>query len=586
MLVKPKTNPIAIQQKLLKKFRSLSKIMSPKGDVKVFIQGDKAFTDMKDIYLPAGDFNDPDYLVMLEGLIDHEVGHVCHSAKSAIEKSIEISPLCKWITNAIEDVRMERLVMSTFLGSRKNLALLVDQCLKLGWFVESVEGDSAIQKVTSYILMSARYEYCQQGQLKNAMDTARTHSVDLLGQDVISKIDLILSKIPTLTHSDGAFGLSKEIIDLLASEQSKPDEDKSESGESSEDKSESGESSEDKSESGESSEDKSESGESSEDKSESGESSEDKSESGKSSDDESDESKKDVLKQCLEASEGDLPEDIHQKAREFLEEKSREALDSGAISNIEQHPLTLTRIKTSYEQLDFEAANKASSKVKSPLVRALIDINTDNVSYSKRGLGIDSSKLSGIPCGNHQVFRTESQVRSPNTAIQILVDNSGSMKGYKMRLANASSYALAKGIDSVTGAKSEVLYYPMSNTQVYVAKEFDQRIGQVKSNFEVGATGGTPTGRALQLALQRLAIRAESKKMLFVITDGNPNYNEFDLLERTLHEAKVLGVHVCCFGIGSNKVIGFDSVGYVQVNDITQLHIAVKDAIRANLMGK
>jgi len=129
------------------------------------------------------------------------------------------------------------------------------------------------------------------------------------------------------------------------------------------------------------------------------------------------------------------------------------------------------------------------------------------------------------------------------------------------------------------------LYYPFSqHTEVHVAKSFNEKATATQKYFRVTAGEGTPTGQAMQVALERLAIRPEPRKMLFVITDGDPQSNQIDLVKQSLDEANILGIDVVAFGVCTSKVTGFEENGFVHVDDVSQLHVAVKDAIKQKLL--
>ena len=93
----------------------------------------------------------------------------------------------------------------------------------------------------------------------------------------------------------------------------------------------------------------------------------------------------------------------------------------------------------------------------------------------------------------------------------------------------------------------------------------------------------TPTGEAIMASLRRLALRPEPKKLMFVITDGDPDSVED--VEEALDACQTCNVTVVAFGIGSSHISGFDNVGYVTVNDVSELHLAVKDAISQSLLS-
>jgi len=247
--------------------------------------------------------------------------------------------------------------------------------------------------------------------------------------------------------------------------------------------------------------------------------------------------------------------------------------------------------------LDFVMAQQASSRVKAPLHRLLYDMARRNVSHSKRGHSIDSNRLAGVIAGNFNVFKSEQITKAPNTAISLVVDRSMSMSfsgttksgfqyanDYKIKVVNEACYAIAKGVESLPDVKTEVLYYPFDNN-VSIAKSFKDKTITSKPFFQVDAGGGTPTGRAMQIALERLALQSETKKMMFILTDGEASGDEVTLIQRTINEAQALGIQVVAFGICTRRVTGFEDVGFIELDDISHLHISIKDAIKQKMIN-
>lgn len=95
--------------------------------LRVVIEGNKARTDGSTVYLPAIDQTKEVDLYqqrVMRGFIDHEAGHGRHTDKNAWTKAgvdpgrLQFAPQ---IVNAIEDVRIEKKIISEYPGSQKNL---------------------------------------------------------------------------------------------------------------------------------------------------------------------------------------------------------------------------------------------------------------------------------------------------------------------------------------------------------------------------------------------------------------------------------------------------------------------------------
>lgn len=108
-------NPALLAQRkraLLRKFTLLQQMNTGKSG-NVEIRGTKAGTTGNRTVLPLGNLEDPEYLDMLEGMMDHENGHCKHTDFSvwfAIKHK-----LVKRLTNIFEDIRIEKLVSHEYL---------------------------------------------------------------------------------------------------------------------------------------------------------------------------------------------------------------------------------------------------------------------------------------------------------------------------------------------------------------------------------------------------------------------------------------------------------------------------------------
>lgn len=101
------------------------------GDgVAVSIGGDKAYTDHKTIVIPGFDMNgevSEETQRAMRGYVDHEAGHCRYTPEDLMQRAHDKGGMpLKEMTNAIEDLREERLVMQDFPGAKKNLEAVVN----------------------------------------------------------------------------------------------------------------------------------------------------------------------------------------------------------------------------------------------------------------------------------------------------------------------------------------------------------------------------------------------------------------------------------------------------------------------------
>jgi cobaltochelatase CobT len=87
---------------------------------------------------------------------------------------------------------------------------------------------------------------------------------------------------------------------------------------------------------------------------------------------------------------------------------------------------------------------------------------------------------------------------------------------------------------------------------IEILKEFDEQTRGVASRFQIDCGGGTPMGMAMIWAASQLAPRRETRKMLIVITDGEPD--NVEQVRKLVGMYEKAGVEVIGVGIGCDSV--------------------------------
>nr|WP_247300586.1 hypothetical protein [Bradyrhizobium sp. 179] len=183
---------------------------------------------------------------------------------------------------------------------------------------------------------------------------------------------------------------------------------------------------------------------------------------------------------------------------------------------------------------------------------------------------LHSGSLHRLRTGDDRVFRRLEEHKSQETAVTLLIDNSGSMSGEKMEMAMSAGYALSSTLQRVN-IKHEVigfttmiprgvkdwaeqqeaeeerigrkfsrygaLYHP-------IYKEVNERLTpDVKRRFAIAPytcpMQGNTDGEAVRFAGNRLAMRQEPRKVLIVLSDGHPAGMSYysDEIYSDLHKA-------------------------------------------------
>jgi hypothetical protein len=165
---------------------------------------------------------------------------------------------------------------------------------------------------------------------------------------------------------------------------------------------------------------------------------------------------------------------------------------------------------------------------------------------------LHTAGLHRLAAGDDRVFRRLHVNESKDVAVELLIDNSGSMQGIKMDTAMEAGYALSSTLERV-GIQHEVIGFttiwqpwlpesmetrqaaadsgiPYSRYEpIYmpVYKGFDERLtSEVKRRFAAAPhqdfMGSNVDGESIEMAAWRLMRRKETRKVLIVLSDGNP----------------------------------------------------------------
>ena len=569
---------------LLRKFTLLQQMNTGRSG-NISITGSDACTNGVFTRLPIGDFEDPEYLDMLEGMIDHENGHYKHTDfKVGIEYAH--NKFISVLSNVFEDIRIEKLVGDEYPGARQNLEKLVRVIIKKGYFPFITEEHSLAVKIQMFFLYYGRYHFLHQYTIKSHSDKASELLMKSL-PNVFSKLLDVAKRSGSQLGSQDGYDLALEVVEILRQEQQ--DQNDNQSGDSSDDN-QSGDSSDDN-QSGDSSDDN-QTGDSSDDN-QTGDSSDDNQTDNSKSSDEKDKSGyslnacSDDIQSALDADEDELICDLHKKIRELMEEKAEE-FEQKFVEEFDAPyfapalPFTCKKSANASGIPDWVTeARMNSQRIKTVLHSILYDRNKSKRSFDKQGTDLCSGAIWGVKAGNSRIFRTDAITRAPNSAFTILVDKSGSMGSSDMRTANVAAYSIAQALEFLKGTECEVLYYPFGSHDEphnHVAKAFNERMASVTStSFNVHANGGTPTAEALLGAVTNLIQRKEERKIIFLITDGDtagPN------VKAALQECDVLGITVIGIGIKTGELSGFENRPTMLIDQCADLAPAMFNFLR------
>lgn len=226
---------------------------------------------------------------------------------------------------------------------------------------------------------------------------------------------------------------------------------------------------------------------------------------------------------------------------------------------------------------------------------------------------LHAPSLHRLRVNDDRVFSRKHEHKSKETAVTLLIDNSGSMQGKKIELAMTAGYALASTLERV-GMASEVIgfttgcgdrnYYALRSAVqedggfyhrfmpivMPIYKEFDERINSVvkariayMAYAQLGMVANID-GESLEYAAIRLMKRREPRKVILVLSDGAPSgaQNAGAHLKKVAADLNKMGIDCVAIGIQDDSVRHFYD-RYVVLKDARELPGLVMNELRSIL---
>ena len=316
-------------------------------------------------------------------------------------------------------------------------------------------------------------------------------------------------------------------------------------------------------------------------------------------DDKSDFNVSDKLREVLDEIDEDT--DTDDIAKELGEEITKEA---GAAMEADKTyhatPEALADDKWEYATKSPEGYEKAKSMVADQikgmkgklmnLIRAQ-SLGSIKIDQDEGELDIDALHL--VPTGSRRVFQQATEGNQLDTAVSIMIDQSGSM-GYGQAVGNAAYYARIMAVAlaetfSALNVPFEIIGFHNSFSVPYGAgreyemqfrhreshmratglrfeifKDFGEKYRKVKERLgTITGHGDNTDGEALMEVAKRLAVRPEKRKLLFAVSDGQPASQRTETRVLQQHLLEVVrqvsdaGIEVIGIGAGTRSVEEF-----------------------------
>ena len=626
--------------------RKTSTVFGRKEDVSVSFQGTDAMTDGNHIILPAMDFESDitdEEASIIRGYTDHEAGHIRHTNFRAIERMHKKEPKNKlWhqLQNAIEDIFLEKRVISEYEGAKDNL-VATSKCVNEQFLEACVEKEGFEDRMKSRVWISP-VAITWEGR-KHYGDNSANECLEKLPAELRTDVERWTSEIDKCKKTQDVIDLAKKIeLEIREKEEEDPttpppttptDGEGSPEGECPPE----------------------------------GKTDKPTEERPTEKEDEEGKGKAKIRDEEEETSEGGEPKDEEgggeaskpeDKPEEPIEDSVYEDFDyENAVKKVKDaHDPTSSEVRT--DKNNYSAMTTAHDKwhhrtdevdkygrctqgttlamgtagkydkiletmsgdvnlMRRKLEKALLAKQNRDWDFGKEMGRLDSKRFTSAVVGKPNVFKMKTDRREMDTAVCLLVDLSASMGGSKIFLAQQCAMAIAEAIDR-TGIKYEILGFTTSECQstklaprckpkdyhrytryesieMYIFKHFKERLFEAKgaiAQISRVRKEENVDGESVAYAYSRLKERNEKRKVLMVLSDGAPachTYNVSQLrnhLERTV--AKIDAepdVTVVGIGIADTNVERYYPK-HIVVNSVESLATEAMGELSSILLGE
>lgn len=191
---------------------------------------------------------------------------------------------------------------------------------------------------------------------------------------------------------------------------------------------------------------------------------------------------------------------------------------------------------------------------------------------------LDVNALWRMSMNQPDVFVKKGEPRETDYVVSVLVDNSGSMSGgvkderntflgTKVSLAREACAVLEEGLNGLIPIKIQRFdeYDSIIHREIRGWHDKSKENKSWKATLNTG--GGNVDGFSIKVAVEELKKRRETKKILFVLSDGLPagyhsDTQAFRHVNEVVTEARKNGIKVIAIRFGSHEVLERSADGY------------------------
>lgn len=548
-----------------------------KYGVKVLIGGSTAYTDGKNIHLPSLPLDaDETVLNLARGYLDHEAAHLRITDFAALADA-RLTDVEKHVWNILEDFMVEKKLGDIYPGCRQNFAWLIRHLFLPETDANEQETSSPANDIFSWLLLSLRSLVVP--ELRKEQERL-AKGIEQAYPGLLQELEPLVRDVPTsctstLTCIEAARRIVRLLNDYASQHEAENNQGPNEAGK----KPPSGTAT--------STDPCSEAPISTapdiEDSGLTGETSQ-----GNCPEATSQKSVHagDALKDVL-AGAGLPNQDIGSLAGRRLEGVNQR---KGGEQLTVAMPMPFTgQALTEKEVSDIRGATAALRTRLTALFQSEIHVR-NHIGRTGR---IDRRRVARLATGETRIFGKFGKKQAVNTAVHILMDVSGSMQSQnKITLACHASFALAHALHLVSGIGVAVTAFPngtrpgeeritRSWSTVVPVLAHKQRL---HTRFNIQSNGMTPMAEAVWWVMQQLCALKETRKVLLILSDGEPD--SVEEAKAALHTCLTHGIEVYGIGIQDKAIRALLSGKKARViYDLNELAPAMFELLQTGLLN-
>lgn len=548
-------------------------------------RGSHACTDSESITIPRL----PE-LQLTQDDVNKTVGYLYHEAFHIKKSDFSIqypSPIVRSLAGILEDIRIEAWGIANYPAARRYLGelvrILTEASLRgdpMGFEVVTEESsEAAILQMYGMTLL--RYDVLEQHAIGPMLEAGRVAANKKFPPSMMVKYEALLHLVTECEDERDCVELAVEIVKMIKDEQEEQERQRQaeseQKGEDSED-STAAQSSASQGPSQAPAESGPESASAASQEGEEDMNSDQEEGAVPGSADEADESAGGAagtgagfgsgdLEQLLSMTDEECIESIGDKVAESLNTISRSAPRTVHMPNVHRLRLPARHAETAHLKASING-------IRTRTLQWMASVAECDVQHSRAGTMLDSARMHQARWGG-EIFLRQDEGVDLNAAIAIVIDRSGSMSSL---ITEAGTAALAAMLAyDVHGITSQVSVFPVEGTEqgandvgVALLKDWNESArlmaGRVQS---LTADGGTPMAEAVLFAATEVARRAETLKIVLVITDGMPD--DLRATREVIEQVRGSGISVLGLGIGVDPSAVFDGRFSAAIHGVQEL---------------